>query len=72
MPRKITQKIVERKELIYRYLLRSKVEVPTSSIMREMGLTHSQVFYILKMLMKEGRIEEIKKGKMAYWRARNE
>lgn len=71
MPRKVTQKIIERKKLIYEYILRSKAEVPTSSIMREMELTHSQVFYILKMLVEEGRIEEIKKGKMAYWRARN-
>jgi hypothetical protein len=35
------------------------------------GLSHSQVFYILRLLQRDGAIREIKRGKVAYWRLVN-
>jgi uncharacterized membrane protein len=32
------------------------------------GLSHSQVFYVLKLLEKENIVKEIKRGKIAYWK----
>ncbi|MCD6095757.1 MAG: DNA-binding protein [Thermoprotei archaeon] len=66
MPRRMTDRIIERKEQVYN-LLKSKGEMSTSEIVRETGLTHSQTFYVLRLLMKEGRVKEIKRGKVAYW-----
>ncbi|RLF17611.1 MAG: DNA-binding protein [Thermoprotei archaeon] len=66
MPRRMTDRIIERKEQIYN-LLKEKGEMSTSEIVRETGLTHSQTFYVLRLLMKEGRVKEIKRGKVAYW-----
>jgi len=67
MPRRPTSRVQERKNLIYSLLL-ERGELPTSEIARVVGLTHSQVFYILKLLSKEGRVKEIRRGKVAYWR----
>ena len=66
MPRRITPKIIERKSNIFD-ILKEKGELPTSEIARETGFTHSQIFYILRLLLKEGKIKEIKRGKVAYW-----
>jgi len=66
VPRRMTDRIIERKEQVYN-LLKSKGEMSTSEIVRETGLTHSQTFYVLRLLMKEGRVKEIKRGKVAYW-----
>ena len=66
MPRRMTDRIIERKEQVYN-LLKSRGEMSTSEIVRETGLTHSQTFYVLRLLMKEGRVKEIKRGKVAYW-----
>ncbi len=68
MPRKVTEKIVERKKLIYDYL-RKHGPVPTIEIVRDLGLSHSQVFYVLRILLKEGKVKEERRGKMAYWAA---
>lgn len=68
MPRRVTSRIIDRKNTVYDYL-RAHGEVPTSAIVRDLGLSHSQTFYILRMLLKEGKVEEIKRGKIAYWRA---
>lgn len=65
----MTERIKERKENVYQ-LLAKKGEMSTSELVRETGLTHSQTFYVLRLLLKEGRIEEIKRGKVAYWRVR--
>jgi len=67
MPRRTTEAVKERKKMIYE-LIRNEKELPTSEIVKRSGLTHSQVFYVLRILEKEGLIEEIKRGKVAYWR----
>ncbi|RLE94998.1 MAG: DNA-binding protein [Thermoprotei archaeon] len=67
MPRRTTEAVKERKKTIYE-LIKSEKELPTSEIVKRSGLTHSQVFYVLRILEKEGLIEEIKRGKVAYWR----
>lgn len=67
MPRRMTARIIERKKDIYE-LLRERGELPTSEIVKETGLTHSQAFYILRLLLRDGKVEEIKRGKVAYWR----
>ncbi len=66
MPRRITSRILDRKDEVYEYLKIHK-EVPTSVIVRDLNLSHSQTFYILRMLLKEGKVKEIKRGKVAYW-----
>ncbi|PLJ77292.1 FaeA/PapI family transcriptional regulator [Infirmifilum sp. SLHALR2] len=66
MPRKVTDKIIERKKLIHEYL-RKHGPIPTVEIVRDLGLSHSQVFYILRLLLREGKVKEERRGKMAYW-----
>ncbi len=66
MPRKVTEKILERKRLVYEYL-KKHGPVPTVEIVRDLGLSHSQVFYVLRILLREGKIKEERRGKMAYW-----
>lgn len=67
MPRRQTDKVYERKELVLA-LLRKHGELTTSSLMQLTGLTHSQMFYVLKMLEAEGLVREVRRGKIAYWR----
>lgn len=67
MPRRQTDKVYERKELVLE-LLKKHGELTTSSLMQLTGLTHSQMFYVLKMLEAEGLVKEVKRGKIAYWR----
>jgi len=66
VPRRTTTHVLERKERILQ-LLRDRGEVPTSTIVRELGLSHSQAFYVLRLLLREGRVREVKRGKVAYW-----
>jgi len=66
VPRKVTEKIIERKRLIYEYL-KKHGPVPTVEIVRDLGLSHSQVFYVLRILLREGKVREERRGKMAYW-----
>jgi predicted transcriptional regulator len=67
MPRRQTDKVVERKEQIIEYL-KTYGELTTSRLIQMTGLSHSQVFYVLKLLEKENIVKEIKRGKIAYWK----
>jgi Transcriptional regulators of sugar metabolism len=67
MPRRQTDKVLQRKDQILE-LLKKHGELTTSAIMRLTGMSHSQIFYVLKMLEKEGYIREVRRGKVAYWR----
>jgi predicted transcriptional regulator len=67
MPRRQTDKVVERKEQIIEYL-KMYGELTTSRLIQMTGLSHSQVFYVLKLLEKENIVKEIKRGKIAYWK----
>ncbi len=67
MPRRQTSKIIDRKRLILEILTRDG-ELPTNEIVRRSGLSHSQVFYVLRLLQRDGLVKEIKRGKIAYWR----
>jgi len=67
MPRKVTSRVLERKRKVYEFI-KERGEVPTVVITQELGLTHSQAFYVLRILLREGKIEEVKRGKVAYWR----
>lgn len=67
MPRRITDKVLERKDQIVD-LIRSHGELTTSALMKMTGMSHSQIFYVLKMLEKEGLVREVRRGKIAYWR----
>lgn len=58
--------MVERKERVLEFL-KEHGEVPTSALVKELGLSHSQAFYVLRLLMREGKVREIKRGKVAYW-----
>ena len=68
MPRRQTTRILERKKMILELLLKEG-ELPTNEIVKRTGLSHSQVFYVLKLLQKDGLVKEIKRGKVAYWKA---
>ena len=68
MPRKQTVRIVERKKEILELLIKEG-ELPTNEIVKKTNLSHSQVFYALKLLQRDGLIKEIKRGKVAYWKA---
>jgi len=67
MPRRQTAKVLERKKMILELLLKEG-ELPTNEIVRRTGLSHSQVFYALKLLQRDGLVKEIKRGKVAYWK----
>jgi len=67
MPRRQTDKVYERKEQVVE-LLKTYGELTTSRLIQLTGLTHSQIFYILKLLEKENVVKEVKRGKIAYWR----
>ncbi len=67
MPRRQTDKVLDRKDEVLE-LIRDRGELPTNEIMRLTRLSHSQAFYILKLLEREGLVEEVKRGKVAYWR----
>ncbi len=71
MPRKTTARVYERKNKIIELLKKYK-ELPTSELVEMVDLTHSQTFYILRMLLKEGIVKEVKRGKVAYWRLSEE
>ncbi len=68
MPRRMTEKVRQRMRDIYE-LLKAKGPLSTSQIVKETRLTHSQIFYVLRLLQKEKKVREIKKGKVAYWEA---
>lgn len=68
MPRRSTAQVIDRKDKILEFL-KSHGETPTSTLVKELGLTHSQAFYVLRLLLKEGKVREIKRGKVAYWAA---
>jgi len=70
MPRKTMSRIVDRKKMILTLL--ENGELPTSAIVKKTRLTHSQVFYVLRMLLRERKVEGIKRGKVTYWRKREE
>ncbi len=67
MPRKQTSKILERKNDILE-IIKKRGEISTNDLVKATGLSHSQVFYILRLLQRDGAIREIKRGKVAYWR----
>lgn len=67
MPRRQTSKILERKNEVLEYI-KKRGEVSTNDIVKDMKLSHSQVFYVLRLLQKDGLIKEIKRGKVAYWK----
>jgi len=67
MPRRQTDKVHERKEQVVE-LLKTYGELTTSRLIQLTGLTHSQIFYILKLLEKENVVKEVKRGKIAYWK----
>lgn len=67
MPRRQTDKVYERKEQVVE-LLKTYGELTTSRLIQLTGLTHSQIFYILKLLEKENVVKEVKRGKIAYWK----
>lgn len=66
MPRRVTSQVTDRKDRITKFL-RDHGEAPTSTLVRELGLSHSQAFYVLRLLLREGKVREIKRGKVAYW-----
>ncbi|KUO91836.1 MAG: winged helix-turn-helix transcriptional regulator [Thermocladium sp.] len=68
MPRKQTERIDERKKEILN-LVESNEELSTNDVVRITKLSHSQVFYILKLLSKDGLIKEVRRGKVAYWKS---
>ncbi|MFN3803646.1 MAG: FaeA/PapI family transcriptional regulator [Pyrobaculum sp.] len=70
MPKRQTDKVYERKEQVVEFL-KTHGELTTSRLIQLTGLSHSQIFYILKLLERENIIKEIKRGKIAYWRLIN-
>ncbi len=67
MPRKQTEKVLERKKELLE-LIKKSGEITTNDLVKLTGLSHSQVFYVLRLLQKDGLVKEIKRGKLAYWR----
>jgi hypothetical protein len=70
MPNGITQKVKERKKKILE-LLTDGCKT-TAYIMNSLNLTHTEAFYTLKTLQKEGYISGLLVGKTAIWCLNNE
>jgi predicted transcriptional regulator len=67
VPKRQTERVYERKRLVVEYL-RKYGELTTGKLIELTGLSHSQVFYVLKILEHENIVREIKRGKIAYWK----
>jgi hypothetical protein len=66
MGRGLTDKIIVRQHRILEFI-ESEICVSTKQVIRAFGLTHSQAFYVLQMLLKQGLIEEHIIGKLSIW-----
>ena len=66
MGRGLTDKIIVRQHRIFEFI-ESEICVNTKQIITAFGLTHSQAFYVLRMLQKRGVIEEHVVGNLSIW-----
>lgn len=66
MPKGITDKVIVRRSRILEFI-ENEICVNTKQVIRAFGLTHSQAFYILQTLKREGLIEEHVIGKLSLW-----
>jgi hypothetical protein len=66
MARGLTDKILARQRRILEFI-ESEICVNTKQVIQKFGLTHSQAFYVLQQLRKQGLIEEHIIGKMSIW-----
>ena len=66
MGRGLTDKIIVRQHRIFEFI-ENEICVNTKQIINTFGLTHSQAFYVLQMLQRQGLIEEYVIGKMSLW-----
>jgi ribosomal protein L14 len=64
--RSTMQKVVERVDAVAK-ILGERGCVPTSTLMRELGVSHSNVLYALQLLQSQGRAVERVIGKTAIW-----
>jgi len=65
MPHGVTQKIVERKKAVLNLLADGCK--PTSYVIQKLNTTHTEAFYVLQTLAKEGYIRKYSFGKIAIW-----
>lgn len=70
MPRGITERVKERKKAVLEILADGCKT--TAHVMRELGLNHSEAFYVLKVLALEGYIKRVLIGGTAIWCLGNE
>jgi hypothetical protein len=66
MPKGISNKVIVRRHRILEFI-ENEICVNTRQVMHAFGLTHSQAFYILQTLQKEGLIEEHLIGNLSLW-----
>ena len=66
MPRGQTDKIILRQRHVFEFI-EKEICVTTKQVIHEFGLTHSQAYYVLKMLRNRGLIEEHVIGKLSIW-----
>lgn len=66
MPKGLTDRVITRQHRILEFI-GNEICVNTKQVIRAFGLTHSQAFYILQTLKREGLIEEHVIGKLSLW-----
>jgi hypothetical protein len=71
MPRSLTDKVAERQYLILEFI-KSEICINTRQVSERFGLTHSQVFYVLQTLQKQGLVEEYIIGRLSIWCAQGQ
>lgn len=69
MPRRVTRKVLRRREDILR-LLRMNKRLTTTQIADTLDCTQSMAYYVLRLLKGEGRVECWRSGKSLVWRLR--
>ena len=69
MPKRVTRKVLRRREDILR-LLRENKRLTTTQIADTLDCSQSMAYYVLRVLKREGRVECWKSGKSLVWRLR--
>ena len=67
MPKRVTRKVLRRREEILR-LLRENKRLTTTQIADTLDCSQSMAYYVLRVLKREGRVECWKSGKSLVWR----
>jgi hypothetical protein len=71
MQRRIVREVKIRAEKVYKEIKEAEC-VASAVLMERLKATHSELFYVLRMLQREGRVEAVSLGRTSLWCASHE